>query len=262
MRRNIRLWAGLAALALILGAPACGDDDDDGGAVTAPGEGETAAGGDTEAFCSGLVDFNAAALATELDETSSAEDIEAAGAELGPLWATVADNAPDDLSAAVDELSPAIEALDEGDATAFNADASFETYMGLVSGALDTCEFETVAVGGVDYAFEGVPSTIEAGTIAFAFTNESDAEDHEMVVFRKADGETRSAEELLNDPALAEAGPGEFVTATFAPPGGEGAALTELEPGDYVMVCFVPVGGAEDGPPHFTEGMLSEFTVQ
>jgi hypothetical protein len=36
----------------------------------------------------------------------------------------------------------------------------------------------------------------------------------------------------------------------------------ELEPGEYVMVCFVSVGGAEDGPPHFTQGMKYEFTVE
>lgn len=54
----------------------------------------------------------------------------------------------------------------------------------------------------------------------------------------------------------------EFVTATFAEPGDEGSALVTLEPGDYAMVCFVPVGGGEDGPPHFTEGMLHEFTVE
>jgi hypothetical protein len=263
MRRNLRILAGLAALALTLGAAACGDDDDDGGsATTAPSEGESAAGGDTEAFCSGLVDFNSAALSTDLDETSSPEDIEAAAAELGPLFTSMAENAPDELADAIEELTPAIDDLEAGDATAFNADATFETYLGLVSQATETCEFDSVAVSGVDYAFEGVPATIEAGTVAFEFTNESDAEDHEMVVFRKEEGDTRSAEELLNDPAVQETGPGEFVAAAFAPPGAEGAALAELESGDYIMVCAIPVGGAEDGPPHFTQGMVAEFSVE
>jgi hypothetical protein len=259
----MRLWAVLAALALTLGAAACGDDDDDGGsAVTDAGEGETAAGGDTEAFCTGLVDFNAAVLSTELDETSTPEDIEAASAELGPVFESMAENAPDELAETIEEMSPAIADLEAGDATAFNADATLETYFGLVSQGMEACEFETVAVGGVDYAFEGVPATVPSGTVAFQFTNESDAEDHEMIVFLKLDGETRSAEELLDDPALAETGPGDFVAAAFAPPGGESGALAELESGDYVMVCFLPVGGAEDAPPHFVEGMVAEFSVE
>ena len=30
------------------------------------------------------------------------------------------------------------------------------------------------------------------------------------------------------------------------------------------MVCFIPVGSpaVEDGPPHFAEGMIQEFTVE
>jgi hypothetical protein len=36
-------------------------------------------------------------------------------------------------------------------------------------------------------------------------------------------------------------------------------AMYDLEPGQYVAVCFIPVGGGEDGPPHFTSGMLAEF---
>jgi hypothetical protein len=264
MRRNLRIVAGLAALALTLGAAACGDDDDDDTSASAPsqGEGETAAGGDTEKFCSDLVDFNTAAFSIDLDEDSNAEDTEAAASELGPLFESMAENAPDELADAIEEMTPAMTDLEAGDATAFNADATLETYLGLVSQAVETCELDTVAVSGVDYAFEGVPATIEAGTVAFEFTNESDAEEHQMIVFRKPEGDTRPAEELLNDPALEETGPGEFVAAAFGPPGAEGAALAELEAGDYMMVCFLPVGGTEGNPPHFTQGMVAEFSVE
>jgi hypothetical protein len=261
---TLRLLAASAAITLTLGVAACGDDDDDG--ATAPESGDagedTAAAGDSEAFCSSLVDFNAAALSTNLDETSTPEDIEAAAGELVPLWTEVAEHAPSTLSGVVGDMTPAVEALNDGDAAPFNADETFESYMGVVAGSLDACEFEQVAVTAVDYAYEGVPATVPAGTTAFALTNESDAEAHEIVMFRKQDGETRSAEELLDDPAASESGPGEFVTATVVPPGGEGAALTELEPGDYFMVCLIPVGGAEEGPPHFAEGMLAEFSVE
>jgi hypothetical protein len=258
----MRLWTALSALALILAVAACGDDDDDG-ATSAPesGQDESAEpGGDTEAFCSGVIDFNSAALATDLDDESTPAEVQAAGAELGPLWATMVDNAPDALTGAIGDLTPAIEALDEGDATAFNADEAFATYVGIVSGSVDACGFETTGVTGVDYGFDGVPATFAAGPTAFSFTNESDSEQHEMLVFRKAAGETRSAEEILNDPATEE--PGEFVTVTFAGPGEQSSALADLTSGDYFMVCFLPVGGAEDGPPHFTQGMLTEFSVE
>ena len=38
-------------------------------------------------------------------------------------------------------------------------------------------------------------------------------------------------------------------------------AAADDEPGSYVVSCFVPVGGAEDGAPHFMEGMTAEFEV-
>jgi hypothetical protein len=256
----MRLFAALAAVALVLGVAACNDDDD--GSTTAPESGQdeaTESGGDTTAFCSGVLDFNSAALATDLDEESTPQEVEAAGAELVPLWTTVVDNAPAALADAVGELTPAIDALEQGDATAFNADESFASYMAIVSDSVDACGFDTTDVAGVDYGFDGVPSTIAAGPTAFSFSNESESEQHEMLIFRKAAGETRSAEEILNDPATEN--PGEFVTVTFAGPGEQTSALADLTAGDYFMVCFLPVGGAEDGPPHFTQGMLSEFSV-
>jgi hypothetical protein len=49
-----------------------------------------------------------------------------------------------------------------------------------------------------------------------------------------------------------------------------------LEAGEYIMICFVPVGtkteedffaavqsdGEPTSPPHFTRGMVREFTVE
>ncbi len=83
-----------------------------------------------------------------------------------------------------------------------------------------------------------------------------------MVVFRKADGVTLPWEELLELPDEEAEEKAQFVTAAFAPPGEGSSTLAELEPGVYAMVCFIPVGGGEDGPPHFTEGMLEEFSVE
>lgn len=247
--------------ALLAGVAACGDDDDDA-AVDAPaGDGEQAAGGDTEAFCSALVEFNAAVPEVDLDEDSSEEDIVATGEQLEPLWAPLRDNAPDDVQAEVDELDPAIQGLLEGDAEAFNADETFETYSGMLDKAIPSCDFETVSVRGVDYAFEGVPETLPAGTVAVEFENASEEEEHEMVVFKKNDP-NQSTEELFALPEEEAMGMITFAGFAFASPGESSTSLLNLEAGSYTVVCFVPVGGEENGPPHFTQGMTAEFTVE
>src|SRR5690606_4951888 len=38
-------------------------------------------------------------------------------------------------------------------------------------------------------------------------------------------------------------------------------AMFDLDPGSYIAVCFIPIGGGEEGPPHFTGGMVAEFDV-
>jgi hypothetical protein len=42
--------------------------------------------------------------------------------------------------------------------------------------------------------------------------------------------------------------------------------MADLTSGSYAAVCFIPVGSVDeeteaDGPPHFTQGMKTEFTV-
>jgi len=262
MRTLQRVGAGLFALTLVTGVAACGDDDDATTDTTeASGGGE--ASGSNEEFCGAVAEFNSAVPEVELDETSTPEDIMATGEQLAPTFATIAENAPDDLADTASELNAAIQALTKGDAEAFNADSTFETYTEFLGGAIKACEFETVDVTGVDYAFDGVPETIEAGTVAFDFTNATEAdEEHEMIILKKADGVTLSFEDILALPEEEAMEKGQFVGAAFAPPGEKGLALADLEPGSYAMVCFIPVGGGEEGPPHFTQGMLQEFSVE
>jgi hypothetical protein len=71
-----RALALTMASVLAVGVAACGDDDDgDGDAAATTTE---AASGD-EVFCDALVEFNSAVLGVELDDTSSEEDVQAAG---------------------------------------------------------------------------------------------------------------------------------------------------------------------------------------
>jgi hypothetical protein len=260
MRTLRHVGTGLLALTLAAGLAACGDDDDASSDTTEATDGG-ASSGDNDAFCGAVVDFNSAVNEIDLDETSSEADVTAAGEQLAPLSETLASDAPDDIAPAAEEIDAAVQGLTEGDATAFNQDSIFETYTGMLTGAIEACEFETVDVTGVDYAFEGVPESMEAGTVAFAFTNAGE-EEHEMLIFKKADGVTESFDEIFSGPEEDAEAKIEFSGVTFAPPGGEASTLAELSAGDYAMVCFIPVGGGEDGPPHFAEGMIQEFTVE
>jgi uncharacterized cupredoxin-like copper-binding protein len=131
----------------------------------------------------------------------------------------------------------------------------------MVSKAIPSCDFESASVTGVDYAFEGVPETLPAGTVAVEFENASEEEEHEMVVFKKNDP-NQSTEELFELPEEEAMGLITFAGFAFASPGESSSSLLTLEPGAYTMVCVIPVGGEEGGPPHFTQGMTAEFTVE
>lgn len=249
MRTLQRAGAGLLALTLATGIAACGSDDD------------KEAAGDNAAFCDALIDFNTAAFQVDISDDTSEDDIKAAGEDLAPLSEALEENAPEDLKASAKEVNDFVQPLREGDAGPFNQDSTFETYMGFLGEATPACGFEEVAVTAKDYAYEA-PDTVKAGNVSFAFTNASEGEDHEMAVMQKADGVDLSWEELLALPEEEAMSKTKFVTAAYSPPGEGGSTLAKLEAGDYVMVCFIPVGGAEDGPPHFTQGMIHEFTVE
>jgi plastocyanin len=145
-------------------------------------------------------------------------------------------------------------------------------------------EGEVVAVTAVDYAFEGLPSTLEAGT-RLSLTNATENNEvHELVAIRIPDEETRSVAELVQLPEEeidAIFGSSEPATVILAAPGqtdvpgpvvGDG---TLSEPGRYAVVCFIPVGAdpavvldpnaegppESDAPPHAAQGMVAEVTV-
>lgn len=136
-------------------------------------------------------------------------------------------------------------------------------------------EAETVEVTGIEYGFQGLEGELAAGT-ELTFTN-GGKEVHELILMRINDDETRSIEELL---ALPEEEAQQSVTmkgVAVAGPGEDGQVvegeLVADEAGRYAAICFIPVGttempdgppqeGAEpSGPPHFTQGMVTEITV-
>lgn len=132
-----------------------------------------------------------------------------------------------------------------------------------------------------DYAFDGLPREVAAGT-RIAVRNASTHELHEFVAVRLADDDERPIDEVVLDgEQLFEAGPPAAVL--LAPPGGDQIdALgdgTLAEPGRYVIICNIPAGvdpheflsaaGEGDGPPdvdaagapHSEYGMFAELLV-
>lgn len=132
----------------------------------------------------------------------------------------------------------------------------------------------SIEVVGVDYAYEGIPETVAAGT-AMTFRN-GGQEAHEIVLVRKNPGVTTTFEELLTMPEEEANQQVTFLGQLMANPGdtAEGQLVAD-EAGEYLAICFFPQGWTEipegtpdpaaslpAGPPHFTLGMLDEFTVE
>jgi hypothetical protein len=273
----------MTALALVAGvtltAAACGGDDDDDAtdATDAPAalatqppapteapaapapteapEATDAPAGSVSAFCEAEIAIEQA-LSTEGDPS---EAIARAGAA-----------APMDVKTAFDTV------LAEFEASGGESDAFNEAYAEMMSWMKDNCGYNTLEVTTTEYAFAGIPDEVPAGPTIITMTNLGE-EFHEVLLMRKNDGVTESFEEIL---ALGEEESQSKVTmagAAFGPPGAESHGATTLEPGDYLAICFLPEGATPElmaqmegpesslpegaGPPHFTHGMLFEFTV-
>ena len=186
------------------------------------------------------------------------EEIEAALDDA--IAAAPAENA--DTIATLKEGAQAQLADPEGDAS----EETLQAYSSAIGWAADSCPgVEVIDVTATEYHYDGVPEALETGYKVINFSNEG-TEAHEMFTVRINDGVTETLEELLALPeeeALTKVTP---VNAVFAMPGGSDVVSWNLaEPGNYAAFCFVPVGSVGetegDGPPHFTQGMVHEFTV-
>jgi hypothetical protein len=241
---------GVVALAL-LGA-ACGDDDDAAADTTAGNAADqatetTAASADTAAFCEARIQLGQAFNADQ-------PDVPAITGLLGDLRAS----APDDLTANVEGLSTVLSAAAESGDAPTGDPAFVENIAPVDEFALAQCSDQTVEVTAVDYSFQGLPDTIDAGTVGFKLTN-GGSEEHVLVVFKFTDGDTTSVEDLLALPEDQVPQHATFAGAAGAAPGEWGASFMQLGPGRYAAFCPIPMSG--DGPPHFTQGMTAEFEV-
>jgi hypothetical protein len=247
---------GLAA-AVATTLVACGDDDDDaadagGGAGGGPATTATADGGDTgdaavpvEA-CDAFVDFSAAFVGDP--------------AALAPAGEALVAALPDDLASAGTALSTALGQGEEAMGGPELSGALSEIGDALYEGCESDAQLD---VGGVDYAFEGLPDEVAAGRVALRFTNRTGADEpHELVLMKRNPGTTEPVDELLALPQDQVMSKLTMVGVVFAETPDESSALiADLDAGSYVAICMIPVGGAEEGEPHALHGMVAELEV-
>ena len=236
--------AALASLALTAFA-ACGGDDDSSSSVTA-------------SACDAAVAYGAA-FAQAPEDPAQIQSF--ATDTLVPIADTLVAGLDGDAQDAAETMRDAFAGVGEsGDPSALEAPETAEAIATVGKAVHEGCDLQAVDIDAVEYVFENAPTTLDAGRVSFALANQG-VEDHEMVLFKAADGVTEPLGELLALPEDEAMSKLQFTGVTFGGPGTTNYVAVDLTPGQYYLVCFLPQGGGEDGPPHFIAGMQHTITV-
>lgn len=244
--RRTRSFTTLALASISLTAfAACGGDDAESSSLDA-------------AACDAAVAYGAAFAQAPEDP---AEIQGFAMDQLVPIGDTFVEHLRGDDKKAAETLRDAfVEVGNTGDPSLLEAPATAAAVTTVGQAIHDGCDLQAVDIEAVEYAFVGAPSTLPAGRVSFALQN-TGVEDHEMVLFKAADGVTQTLEELLalpEDEGMAQL---QFTGVAFGGPDTTSYVAVDLDPGTYFLVCFIPQGGGEDGAPHFMAGMQHTITV-
>lgn len=104
----------------------------------------------------------------------------------------------------------------------------------------------TVAVSLVEYEILPDVETIEAGTVLFEATNDSETLVHELAILRvESDGSLEVLAEIED-----------------IDPGADGVTTVDLPAGRYQLACLLVPGEAGSTKDHYKEGMWTELTVR
>jgi hypothetical protein len=276
-----KLLVSAAAATLLVGLAACGGDDDDDSSAGTAAPATTAAVDHstmdmgTETTDATATTDDAAAPVAGVDEFCQAElAAEAAAnqdpAAAGPAFEALVAAAPADLKATVEDV---IAHAEEGPGSP-DFDAAYGEMITFVK---DNCGFTDVSITTSEYAFGGLPTELAAGPAVFTVQNIGE-EVHEVLVMRKNDGVTETAEEIIALPEEEAMAKVTMAGVAFGFPGSTSFTTMDLAPGDYIAVCFLPQGATpelmaqmpegpdgtmppEAGPPHAMAGMVQEFVV-
>ncbi len=209
-----------------------------------------------ETFPEPEVDFEALTPAQQTEESKKF------AGQLVPLAEEARGLAPTQIRSEINTLADAVKKVQEtGDFEAAFGDPQVEQASDRAHAFdLENCGWKRVDVTAVNYAFQGIPSTLEAGTTSFELSNKG-TEPHELVVLRINDDVTESAEELLKLPQEEGEKKTQFAGATFADPNDTEYAIAELREGRYAVACFVPVGSKPEGQGEPTAGASPTATT-
>lgn len=244
--RRTRSFATAAIATLALTAlAACGDDKESSSELAT-------------AACDAAVAYGTAFAQAPEDP---AEIAAFATGELQPIAETLVANLDGDAKSAATTLRDAfVEIGATGDPSALQAPETTSAITTVGEAVHEGCALQAVDIDAVEYAFQGTPTTLKAGRASFALQNKG-VEEHEMVLFKAADGVTEPLAELLALPEDEVMSKMQFTGVTFGGPGTTSYVAVDLTPGTYFLVCFIPQGGGEEGPPHFMGGMQQTITV-
>ena len=292
-RHRRRVLVGALVIVAAFGGVACGDDDDDDEAA-APTT-TAAAAADFAAYCDASFDIESY-FAEEPDidfDTATEAQIAAAFATYlqgaKPLIDKALPLVPAEIKGPIDvQVANLNQVLAQVSAGTVPDEDAFETPAVSAAEAethafdLANCGWGKVDVKATEYAFAGLPDTLEAGRTSIDLTNNG-KELHEIVLLSKNPGVTESFDEILDlseEEAMTKVTPASF---TFAAQGDTEYTVVDLPAGSYLAVCFIPQGttGEEtppettdtttaagattttevEKPPHFVLGMKQELTV-
>jgi len=263
-------WVGCAtAVVATLTLTGCGGGADDG---TPAAAGSTSAAADPSATCEAWVDSDAAgAVLLGLGDPSLTPEqvqgiVRAFWTQQEPILDRMEQQAPDDIRPDVTTLlDRAREGSETGDPATLaapelgTADSRIDRY------ALSECGYPQIRVTATDHAYEGLSSTVPAGTVAFTLDNQGE-DFHQLLVSRANDGVTQSFTEILGLPLEQQVQLVTPLMATDSAPGATTTVFLRLTPGRYGALDAYPEGTVDptvpgSGPPHAALGMVAEFTV-
>jgi hypothetical protein len=226
------------------------------------------------AVCSAWVDSDAAAadvLRTTNPGSATAEQLQTTVKEFWsrqePILASMDRQAPNEIKADTRKL---LDLARQGAATGDVATLSSPDLIGpdrnIDQYTLQECGYDQITISATDQAYQGIPSAVPAATVSVTLRNQGQ-DAHQAVISRAKDGVTQPYTEILALPPDQQLQMATPLGLLLADPGQTDTVFFRLAPGRHAAADLLPQGTTRinsppgGGPPHYTLGMLAEFTV-
>jgi hypothetical protein len=279
-RGRLRLVAVGVATVLALFTAGCGGGGGapaSGSATSALASGPVTSGTTdadrTAAVCSAWVDSDAAGAEALLNTdlaSATPEQLQATVKEFWskqePILVSMDQQAPEEIKADIGKLlGLARQGAATGDVATLSspelvgAEGNLDQYM------LRECGYEQITISATDQAYQGLPSAAPAGTVAITLRNQGQ-DAHQAVISRANNGVTQPYTDILALPPEQQLQMTTVLGLVQADPGQTDTVFLRLTPGRHGAVDFLPQGTTStgmpgSGPPHYTLGLIGEFTV-